>query len=94
MVALATRMWEGLKKEEKLRKREAKFSFAEKSTLHHSNSVPLLNRGKRAPEKEQPTDQKNSPRRFDSKLYPKEFASGVNEKGDKILLSLWKHQAS
>ncbi|ODQ75299.1 hypothetical protein LIPSTDRAFT_36270, partial [Lipomyces starkeyi NRRL Y-11557] len=87
MVALATRMWEGLRKEEKTRKREIKFSFAEKSTLHHSNSVSSLNRGNKFREKNQPCDQKkdkNNSRRFDSKLYPKEFASGANEKGDRI----------
>jgi hypothetical protein len=80
MVALATRMWEGLKKEQKTSKREVKFSSAEKSKLYQNNSVLSANRGKMVDIQK---DKKKTQRSY-QKQYPKEFASGVNEKGNKI----------
>ncbi|ODQ70998.1 hypothetical protein LIPSTDRAFT_333480 [Lipomyces starkeyi NRRL Y-11557] len=68
MVALATRMWEGLKKEQKTSKREVKFSYA-KSKLYQNNSVLSANRGKMVDTQK---DKKKTQRSY-QKQYPKEF---------------------
>jgi hypothetical protein len=81
MVSLATRMWEGLK--------EAKSSSSDKPTLRNTHSTSSSYRGKKGRATEN-TDQKGSsktgkrPHRTNGKSYPKEFASGRNEKGERI----------
>ena len=89
MVSLATRMWEGLKKDEKGKKKEAALS-TDKSAAQNNRSAPgqSSNRGQRDQDKDQTTDQKtgrNKGQRSNRKTrFPKEFASGKNEKGEFI----------
>jgi hypothetical protein len=89
MVSLATRMWEGLKRKDRWQKKEAA-SSAEKSASRNNGSVPgpSSNRGQRAQERGQATDQKagkGKEQRSDRRpRWPKEFASGKNDKGEPI----------
>ena len=84
MVALATRMWEGMKNDERSKQKEAKMSSSPRD-----NSTSSTYRGKKDRPHET-IDQKGGgktgkwPRGTSNKSSPKEFASGKNEKGERI----------
>jgi hypothetical protein len=84
MVSLATRMWEGLKKKDRWQKREEKPALRN----HCPAPGPQSNRGQRTQEKGQTTDQKTGRgkgQKFAWKSqFPKEFASGKNDRGESI----------
>ena len=85
MVSLATRMWEGLKKDERWKKKEAAPSEKSVSRNNSSASGPSSERGKRANGKGQTADQKAGKSGKEQKPpRPKEFASGKNSKGERI----------
>ena len=88
MVSLATLMWESLKAKDRAQQKGSQtLSSDEPTRNNHSTSSPY--RGKKG-KAGGSTDQKGSgkygkrPRETNEKSYPKEFASGKNEKGERI----------